>query len=730
MKVLYVGKDGKLSVRCGDDDNFMEHLKMYPGTRQKPKNTIIWFDQCIASVRILKELSFEYSFHFTPDAASLLEKIKKEYKDKRRLIKKSEIQFKRKSGTIAVPIKTTPYEHQVRAFGFCSLVNYNALLMEQGTGKTMVAICLMGYRSLKQGVKRILVVCPKPVIPVWPRELEKHAAFDYQLTAQYKFKVPDATEGLSIWVTNYEKIKNNEKAIKKWNPEYIILDESHKIKNRGAKRSKAITRVGRVCDYRTVLTGTPLGQSPLDIFSQYLFLDPDVFGSNWNIFTNRYAKMGGFKGYKVIGHKNLDELSKKVHSIAFRVTKEECLDLPDKIYQNLYCEPGAESKRVYKEMEEEFSTVVQGEEVEVDLVISQMMKLRQVTGGILRGEDDRLLSVAQDKLGTLRDYIESRDTDRKLVIFVSFTHEISFIGDMLCDMGIEFLTLSGATPGEERNKLEETFRQESRYGIVIIQASTGAEGLDFTAADTAIFYSPFFSFIQYEQACARIHRIGQTRTCYYINLVMEGTIDEHIVELIKSHSSVSKKLLDKDRDYRLTKTGKKKLDKAEDKQLDDALQEIENEIKTNGKPTEVPKKMAKKKIEEAEVEETTKTKRKSKKSDADKPSKKKAKSADAKPTATAGYNAKDLAEELGIEPAELRKYLRKTGAEKPGKSWVWPKKTDSALKEIKANVKQAIKDDAAKGKTKDKPKLVKKGDAPSKAAKKKVAKKRKAEDSE
>ncbi len=726
MRVVYVDEKERLSVRC-DTEEFMDYLKMFPGTRQKPKRPIIWFDACIRSVRILKELSFEYNIHFTPDALEKLKEIKSSYKEKRRAIKKSEGEFKRKSGTIAIPIKTVPYEHQVRAFGFCSLVNYSAVLMEQGTGKTMVAICLIGYRALKQGVRRVLIVCPKPVIPVWPRELKKHVKFEYQLTAQYKFKVPDSTEELSIWVLNYDKIKTREKIIKKWDPEYIILDESHKIKNRGTKRSKAITRIGRDCNYRTILTGTPLGQSPLDIFSQYLFLDPDVFGTHWDTFTNRYAKMGGFKGYKVIGHKNLGELAEKVHSIAFRVTKEECLDLPDKVYQNLYCEPGAESKRVYKELEEEFSTIVEGEEVEVDLVISQMMKLRQVTGGILKGEDDRLLSVAQDKLEALQDYLESRDKGRKAIIFVSFTHEIRFIGNLLAKMGIGFLTLSGATPGEDRNILEETFRQDPSYGIVIIQASTGAEGLDFTVADTAIFYSPFFSFIQYEQACARIHRIGQKNTCYYINLVMEGTIDEKIVELIKGHSSLSKRLLDKDRNYKLTKTGKKKVDKQEEKELDSALEEIENEIKQN-KPEEVKKKMARKKVKPEDTEDDIidTPKKKSKKSEEEAPTKKKAAkdSEDApKSSGNSGYSAKDLAEELGIEPTDLRKYLRKTGAEKPGKSWVWPKKTDPALKEIKANVKQAIKDDV--NKAKDKP--VKKSDAPLKSAKKKSAKKRKEE---
>jgi SNF2 family DNA or RNA helicase len=195
------------------------------------------------------------------------------------------------------------------------------------------------------------------------------------------------------------------------------------------------------------------------------------------------------------------------------------------------------------------------EEVEVERVVSKMMKLRQITGGLVRGDGDSLHPIAEDKISVLKDILESRtEENTKIVIFVSFTHEIQIISGLLEKLGIGFLTLSGATSDEDREKLESTFKQDSRYDIVLIQISTGAEGLDFTSADTAIFYSPSFSFIHYSQACARIHRIGQTRTCVYINIIMEETIDEDIVGFLEQHSNLSSEMLDGKRDYTTKKS--------------------------------------------------------------------------------------------------------------------------------------------------------------------------------
>src|SRR5690606_16547233 len=127
-----------------------------------------------------------------------------------------------------------------------------------------------------------------------------------------------------------------------WGPQIVIADESQKIKNIKAQQTKAVTALGKMAKHRLILTGTPVTQSPLDFFAQYKFLDPRIFGTSFTKFRSRYAIMGGYGGYQVMGYQNLEELAAKAHSIAVRVTKEQCLDLPETANQFVYADLAAE----------------------------------------------------------------------------------------------------------------------------------------------------------------------------------------------------------------------------------------------------------------------------------------------------------------------------------------------------------------------------------------------------
>lgn len=551
--IIYVYK-GKLTIKFPVEwEETPFYLKTIPTSRKLPRKTVVVFEPHANVVTALRKLlKRKKLLGATEEAERIMEEVEGKAQEREASIMEAEARFKHGAEIASVPLKSTPYEHQARAFGFCSLLDVSALLMDMGTGKTMVSIALIGHRALVQGVTRILVFCPKAVLPVWKRELQKHADFPYDVhLAGKKWMVPEVRDKPCIWVINYDKASSNKKALKKWNPQFMILDESHKIKNHSARRSVAIHYIAKDCPYRLILSGTVLGQCPLDSFSQYYFLDPNILGHRHREFKEEYAEMGGYKGYQILGYKNLDQLAEKIHSVAFRVTKEECLDLPDKVYQNLYCEASPASRALYRELEEEMRVEIgEDDEIEVDRAVSLMMKLRQITGGIVRSSTNELHKVATEKVSVLKDFIEARDEDaKKMVIFVSFTQEMTVIGELLDSMGIGYLTLHGGTSDEERNTLEDTFKNDSRYDIVLIQISTGAEGLDFVAADTCIFYSPSFSFIHYWQACARIHRIGQDRTCLYVNLVMKDSVDEKIVEFLEKHEKMSQDLLENMRNY-------------------------------------------------------------------------------------------------------------------------------------------------------------------------------------
>jgi SNF2 family DNA or RNA helicase len=199
-----------------------------------------------------------------------------------------------------------------------------AFLMDMGTGKTITTIALVGTLNERAGVNKLLVVCPKSIVGVWEEEFKKFADYRYALTVldgtlQKKkdaFKYMNGT-ALQVIVVNYESCWRLEKEITKWQPDMIVCDESSKIKNPTTSQSKALHRLGKLTKYNVILTGTPITNNPLDFFSQYKFLDEDIFGGSYYAFRSKYAVMGGYGNYQVVGYKNLQELTEKAHNIAF-----------------------------------------------------------------------------------------------------------------------------------------------------------------------------------------------------------------------------------------------------------------------------------------------------------------------------------------------------------------------------------------------------------------------------
>ena len=211
--------------------------------------------------------------------------------------------------------------------------------MDMGTGKTLTTISVMGRAYLNEKIKKVLVVCPASVVPVWEKEIEQYADFENTVITlegtmnkrKQKLKELVFGKGLKVAVINYESTWRMFDDLKEWCPDMIICDESQRIKNHTAAQSKAMHKLGDLAKYKMLLTGTPIQNNPLDVFSQYRFVDKTIYGTSFYIFRNRYVRMGGYGGHQVIGYINQDELIEKMHSIAYRVTKEEALDLPEEI---------------------------------------------------------------------------------------------------------------------------------------------------------------------------------------------------------------------------------------------------------------------------------------------------------------------------------------------------------------------------------------------------------------
>ena len=469
------------------------------------------------------------------------------------------------------PVKVPLFDHQ--RDGWKKAVNEMVfggggygLLYEMGCGKTLTAIAVAGTLYQMGMLKRVLIVAPASVCSVWPREFQQFADFPHEChvlngsTAQRREHLermanshPDA---LQVAIINYEgawripdtATKTN--LMRRFNPGLIICDESHRIKKHTAKQSRYIHIAGSDADFRMILTGTPVQNNPLDFFSQYLFLDPTVFGQSFMKFRSRYAVMGGYavhgKPVQIVGYRNLDELTAKAYTCASRVTKAECLDLPAQTYETRYVDMSPAGMKLYKEMKRESIAWLGENPVTASNVLSRLLILQRLTGGYIRADDEeQARQVDTAKLDALEDIVlDLDDAGEKCVVFVRFLDELHAITDMLEKHSIKYSAIYGDVPQEERGKQVAAFQENPRVRVFVAQIDTAGLGITLTAARVAVFYSPTWNYASYQQALARTHRIGQKAECHYIHLVCPGTVDEDVMEALDNKKSLADMVVD------------------------------------------------------------------------------------------------------------------------------------------------------------------------------------------
>jgi len=456
---------------------------------------------------------------------------------------------------VNLPTRLPLYAHQRRAAAMALTIPNFALLMEQGTGKTPTAVAVAGRRFLDGQISTCLVVAPKSVLPVWEREFRTFAAFPHDVRVlegsiadrEAQLAGPWPEGALRVAVVNYEATWRMEQALARFvKGGLIIADESHRIKTPGAQQSKAMGRLGQVASYRLLLTGTPVTQNPLDIWSQYRYLDPSIFGRSFYAFRNRYAVMGGYNNYQVVGYRNLDELVEKAHRIAFRITRAECLDLPPEVYTDIPVQLGPRAGSIYRELEEQAVARLSAEAaVSAPNVLTELLRLQQVTGGWVNTDDGQTVQVGTEKLDALMDLLEDllSNEQRKVIVFCRFVPEIRAILAACEKVGIQAEGLYGET--KDRGELVRRFQEEPEPRVMVIQIQTGGLGITLHRADTAVFYSTGWSLADYEQAKARIQRAGQTaEKVQYFHLLARGTVDERIMQALAAKRDISRLVVD------------------------------------------------------------------------------------------------------------------------------------------------------------------------------------------
>lgn len=431
-----------------------------------------------------------------------------------------------------------------------------AWLMAPRLGKTRVDIAMSGYLWLQGEITRWVIIGPSIAKEVWAEEIAATLDVPYKLEiVEGKAKErqlllkgwKDEPGKLSIVVMNFEATWRLKKFLYKFNPSRITVDESHRIKHRSAKQSRTIRTFGKRAEYRAILTGT-LMSKPTDVYSQYDFLAPGLFPTRWADFCSEHVDKYGYGGYKPKTYKNLDLLNQKIQSIAFQLTREEAGGFPREQSQVIHFELTNPARRHYDEMLKTLKTTVNESEVTAPIILVQTLRLQQITGGFLPVRDpDENLSVnsplGADRIRALTELIEEYPTDEPLVIFAKFKYELEAILGITGRLGRSAGLIAGGIPQDVRNKAAARF-QAGHFNTMVVQIRAGGIAIDLSRSNTAIFYSMTHSFIDHEQAKARIiARTGGSKSLIY--LAAKDTVDEDIINSGKEDEDLVKSILRK-----------------------------------------------------------------------------------------------------------------------------------------------------------------------------------------
>jgi SNF2 family DNA or RNA helicase len=429
----------------------------------------------------------------------------------------------------------------------------------------------MAFNFEEGRINFILVSAPKGVIANWITEIDKHlperiprkiVLWKPNLTKAKRKELMELYEdpdGLKILLMNVEAFSTKkgvdvaEFFVKKFKT-LMIVDESTTIKNRKAKRTKAICAVGRGAVMRRILTGSPVTKSPMDLYSQMEFLDPGILGfRSYYAFQGRYAivqrrTLGSHSFNHVVGFRRLDELTEKLQAHSYRVRKEDCLDLPDKVYMSRSVELTKEQSDAYVQMKHlALARLDNGEMATTKNVLTQIMRLQQICLGHLTDDDGVVNELPSNRLSSLLDICD--EVQGKAIIWATWTRDIRSIAEALRDRFSvpAVATLHGETPDSERQEIVETFQdRQSELRFLVGHPKTGGFGLTLTAANTVIYYSNSYDLELRVQSEDRAHRIGQENKVTYVDLLSPDTIDEKIVGALRSKIRIADQILGED----------------------------------------------------------------------------------------------------------------------------------------------------------------------------------------
>lgn len=460
------------------------------------------------------------------------------------------------------PFVTQPYAHQRAGLAFLQRLGSGGLLWEMGLGKTKTAIDhaewlaqVAGRTTVSEDYNgrrttvvwpgfHVLVVCPNTVKDNWGREIAQHAGHeDFIIPAGSLAKRATQVATARYTIVNTEALSSGAfaKALMAREWDLVIVDESTRFKNHRAMRTKHLLKLK--ARHRVILTGTPLTNSPEDIYTQLSFVAPRSLGS-WYEFRDRYLALDFFKNVVGVKAGMEQELEATLAKRTYRRLKAEVLDLPPKVYVDRVTELSEVQKAAYRSMKDDMlMRLDSGDLVVAASILAQLLRLTQVTAGLIGQGDEYQWDATNPKLAELDWIINDEARGEPVVIFGIYQEELRQLARRYCLTGPQQMAgewaradqrlpiIYGPTRPEERTRFIAEFQRGDRR-LLFVQSHTGGMGINLTAARTAVYYTRGWSLEDYLQSQDRLHRIGQRGTVTILHLVAKGTIDEDIAKAL------------------------------------------------------------------------------------------------------------------------------------------------------------------------------------------------------
>jgi len=468
--------------------------------------------------------------------------------------------------------KTKPFEHQLDALKISCDREIFAYFMEMGTGKSKVLLDNAAILYDKGEINALLIIAPKGVYKNWyDSEIPTHLP-DHIDKKMVLWKTSDKSvkqlkilntlfqpgSDLRILIMNVEAFSSGDgtafayKFLSAHPKSMVAIDEATTIKTPTTNRTKNIVALRPLCKYRRILTGSPVTKSPLDLFSQCQFLDPWLLGhESFTTFKARHAEtrkilVNGRHIEIITGYRNLQELSDKVEKFSKRILKEDCLDLPEKTYVKHYVDLTKDQQQVYNQMKKEAIAFLDGKMQSSATVMTQLMRLHQITCGHFTADDGTIKDLPCSRLSELMTILEN--IEGKTIIWSHYKHDVKRILEEIKKVYGEDSVVDyfGETDADSRSENIKKFQTDDKCRFFVGTTHTGGYGITLTAGSNMIYYSNGYDLEKRQQSEARIDRIGQTKKMTYIDIMASDTIDEQIVKALRKKVNIANAIMKED----------------------------------------------------------------------------------------------------------------------------------------------------------------------------------------